>query len=128
VEKTIAEAMGNSEYSFRLFSFVAGTLALVLIPFLARRAVTASAVPLAVALFALSDPLIHYTTSSKQYAVDVRIATIVLLIGFRFADCPYQASAALTFAGVGAISIWLSHSWVFVLAGVSATLLVGSLA
>jgi hypothetical protein len=128
VEKAIAEAMGDSEYSLRLLPFLAGTLALVLIPFLARRVVTAPAVPLAVALFALSDPLIYYTTSSKQYAVDVLITTFVLLIGFRFGDRPYKPSAALGFAGVGATSIWLSHSSVFVLAGVSATLMVGSLA
>jgi hypothetical protein len=128
VEKAITEAIGDSEYSLRLLPFLAGTLALVLIPFLARRVVTAQAVPLAVALFALSDPLIYYTTSSKQYAVDVLIATVVLLLGFRFGDRPYEASAALAFAGVGATSIWLSHSSVFVLAGVSAALIVGSLA
>jgi hypothetical protein len=128
VQKTMVEAFGESEYSLRLLPLLAGTLALVLIPFLARGVVTASAVPLAVALFALSDPLIYYTTSSKQYAVDVLIATIILLIGFRFGDRPYEAFAALGFASVGATAIWLSHSSVFVLAGVSAALMVGSLA
>jgi hypothetical protein len=127
LQKTMVEAIGESEYSLRLLPFLAGTLALVLLPFLARGVVSAPAVPLAVALFALSDPLIYYTTSSKQYAVDVLIATIVLLVGFRFGDRPYQASAALGFAGVGATAIWLSHSSVFVLAGVSAALMVGSL-
>jgi hypothetical protein len=127
VQKTIVEALGDSEYSLRLFPFLAGTLGLVLMVFLARAVVTASAVPLAVALFALSDPMIYYTTSNKQYAVDVLIATIVLLVGFRFGDRPYEASAALGFAGVGATAIWLSHSSVFVLSGVSAALMVGSL-
>jgi hypothetical protein len=127
VQKTIVEALGGSEYSLRLFPFLAGTLGLVLMVFLARAVVTASAVPLAVALFALSDPLIYYTTSNKQYAVDVLIATIVLLVGFRFGDRPYEAAAALGFAGVGATAIWLSHSSVFVLAGVSAALMFGSL-
>jgi hypothetical protein len=128
VQKAMVEAMGESEYSLRLVPFLAGTLALVLMPFLARGVVTTSAVPLAVAFFALSDPLIYYTTSSKQYAVDALIATIILLVGFRFGDRPYEASAALGFACVGAAAIWLSHSSVFVLAGVSAAFLVRSLA
>jgi hypothetical protein len=128
VQKTMVEAIGESEYSLRLLPFLAGTLALVLLPFLARGVVSAPAVPLAVALFALSDPLIYYTTSSKQYAVDVLITTTVLLVGFRFGDRPYEASAVLWFAAVGATAIWLSHSSVFVLAGVSAALMVGSLA
>jgi hypothetical protein len=45
VDKTIVEALGDSEYSLRLLPFLAGTLALVLIPFLAHRVVGAPGVP-----------------------------------------------------------------------------------
>jgi hypothetical protein len=36
LQKTMVEAIGESEYSLRLLPFLAGTLALVLLPFLAR--------------------------------------------------------------------------------------------
>ena len=128
VQKLVTEALGYSEYSLRLFPFVVGTLALVLILFLARAVVSPLAIPVAVGLFALSEPLISYTTSDKQYAVDVLMTVAVLLVGFRLDDRPHEASRLVLFAGVGAIAVWLSYSSIFVLAGVSTAFVVSSLA
>ena len=75
--------LGDSEYSLRLFPFAAGTLALVLMVFLARAVVSPFAVPFSV-VFAFSEPLIGYTTSNKQYAVDVLMTVVVLLVGLRY--------------------------------------------
>jgi len=128
VQKVVTQALGDSEYALRLFPFVAGTLALVLIFFLARLVVSPLAVPLSVGLFALSEPLIAYTTYNKQYAIDVLMTVVVLLAGFRLNSRPHDRSAGALFAGVGAAAIWLSHASVFVLAGASMAFIVSSLA
>jgi hypothetical protein len=128
VEKLVVEGFGNSEYSLRLFPFLAGTLALVLMLFLARAVVSPPAVPLALGVFAFSAPLIAYTASDKQYAVDVLMTVVVLLVGFRIGDHPREISALILFAGGGAAAVWVSHASVFMLAGVSFALFSWSLA
>lgn len=121
-QKLIVEGLGESEYSLRLFPFLAGTLALVLMLFLAREVVSPLAAPLALGVFAFSEPLIGYTASNKQYAVDVLMTVVVLLVGVRAGDHPRDVDGLVLFAGVGAAAVWLSHASVFVLAGVSTAL------
>jgi hypothetical protein len=127
VQKLVVAVLGGNDYSLRLFPLLAGTAGLVLFYFLARRVVAPLALPLAVAVVALSNPTIFYTTADKQYAVDFAIAVLVLLSGMRLSDRRGDTAAAVVFACVGAAAIWLSHSSVFVLAGVSTPLAVGSL-
>ena len=125
--KVAVQLFGENEYSLRLIPFIAGTLALVLFVFLAREAVAAKAVPLAVLLFALSDPLVNWTVYAKPYALDVLLTVLVLWLAFRLLDRPRTSAALIRFALVGAVAIWLSFASVFVLAGAS-TVLVGGAA
>src|SRR5436190_9603987 len=127
IQKLVVVLLGRDEQSLRLFPLLAGTAGLVLFYFLARRVVSPLALPLAVAIAALSSPTIFFTTADKQYAVDFAVAVVVLLAGIRLTDRRGDTASAVLFASVGAASIWLSHSSVFVLAGVSTALVVGSL-
>jgi hypothetical protein len=127
IQKLVVVLLGRDEQSLRLFPLLAGTAGLVLFYFLARRVVSPLALPLAVAIAALSSPTIFFTTADKQYAVDFAVAVVVLLAGIRLTDRRGDTASAVLFACVGAASIWLSHSSVFVLAGVSTALVVGSL-
>jgi hypothetical protein len=110
-----------------LFPFLAGLTALVLIALVARRVLAPRAVPIAVGVVSLSDAMIYYTTADKQYAVDVLATVLVLLLAVVLSDRERDVRTTCIFAVVGAVAIWLSHSSVFVLAGVSAALAAGAL-
>jgi hypothetical protein len=127
LQKLAVQWVGDNEYSLRLISFIAGTLALVLFVFLAREAVAPSAVPVAVFLFAVSDPLVNWTVYAKPYAVDVLLTVLVLWIAFRLLHYRGTSGAIIQFALVGAIAIWVSFASVFVLAGSSTVLVGGSI-
>ena len=127
LQKLVVDAFGADDYSLRLVPFVAGTMALFLLVPLGRRVLSPPAVLLAVGLFAISGPSIFYTATDKQYAVDLLATVLVLLTGMHLEERRLDRSAALIFAAVGAACVWLSHSSVFVLAGVSTALVIGSL-
>jgi hypothetical protein len=127
VQKLAVLSFGDSEYALRLVPFVCGSLALILIIPLARETVSPMAVPLSVAFFAMSDPLINWTVYDKQYAVDVFAAVVLLWIGLRLVDRPERISRIVLFSTAGAAAVWLSHPSAFVLGGVSTALVVGSL-
>ena len=125
IQKLVVRSFGSSEYVLRLVPFLAGSLSLVVLLVVARIVVQRWAVPLAVLLVAVSDPLINWSVYDKQYSVDVLLAVVVLWIGVRLLDRPQERSTLLAFAAVGAAAIWVSHPSVFVLGGVT-TVLLGS--
>lgn len=125
--KSAVELLGENEYSLRFIPFVAGTLALILFVLLAREAVAAKAVPVAVVLFSLNDPLVNWTVYAKPYAVDVLLTVLVLWVAFRLLHRPRTSAALAQFALVGAIAIWFSFASVFALAAASTVLVGGSL-
>ena len=127
LQNLAVETLGDHEYSFRLVSFVAGTLAVVLILFLAQETLAPAAVPLAVLLFAVSDPLITWTVYAKPYALDVLVAIVILWFGLRVLHQPNSLAPIVLLAGAGVAAIWLSNPSVFVLAGVSTALVGGAL-
>ena len=127
VEKLGIDAFGRSEWAVRLVPFVAGLAALALFPALARRVLPPVAVLPAVALVAFSDPLITWTVTNKQYAVDVLATVIVLLAAVRYADRATEPRVAIGLAALGAVVVWLSFASAFALAGAGAGLLVRQL-
>jgi hypothetical protein len=127
IQKLVVDALGNDEYSLRLLPFIVGSLALVLIVFLARENLLRAAVPLATVAFAVSDPLINWTVYAKPYSGDVFLSVVVLWVALRALHQPANPSVLITFAVVGALAVWLSYASVFVLAGVSTALISGAL-
>ena len=127
VEKLGIDAFGRSEWAVRLVPFVAGLAALALFPALARRVLPPVAVLPAVALVAFSDPLITWTVTNKQYAVDVLATVVVLLAAARYADRVTEPRVAVGLAALGAVVVWLSFASAFALAGAGAGLLVRQL-
>ncbi|MFZ5858856.1 MAG: glycosyltransferase family 39 protein [Chloroflexota bacterium] len=86
VQKTVTLLFGDSEFALRLFPFLAGCLALVLMFLLARKTSNAFASNLALALFAVSPALIYYSSEVKQYSSDVAILLVLCLLFLKFAD------------------------------------------
>ena len=79
VEKLGIDAFGRSEWAVRLVPFLAGLAALALFRRSRDVLLPPVAVLPAVALVAFSDPLVAWTATNKQYAVDV-LATVVVLL------------------------------------------------
>ena len=123
LEKLSITAFGANEYAFRLIPFLAGLGALPLLYLVGRRTVGITAALIGLALFAVAEPQIYYTTELKQYASDVFV-TLAILFAAVSALRSDAGFPGLTLLGVvGAVGVWFSHPAVFVLGGVSLTLL-----
>jgi hypothetical protein len=123
IEKFLALALGENEYSLRLFPLLAGILALFLFYAVARRILTVRGLLIALGLFAISSPLIRYSSELKQYSSDVAIALGIYLFGL---VCIEKESRYIFFLWLfsitGSILLWFSHPAVFSLAGAGITL------
>ena len=64
----------------RLFPFVCSIASMFLMRSVARRYVTAAAVPIAVGLFAMTDWILYYSVEIKQYSSDVALTLTALLL------------------------------------------------
>jgi hypothetical protein len=122
--KFAVETLGSSEYVLRLVPLLAGCFSLVLFYRLARQWMAPGAVPIALGLFALSDYLIFYSVETKQYAVDLFVALVLLLLASEVLSKGLTGTRAAMLGVVGALAVWLSHASVFVLAGIGSTLFV----
>jgi hypothetical protein len=124
VQKIMATIFGVSEKSLRLFPLFCGILSIFLFNIFVRKIMKANAALIALALFSINKYLIYYSAENKQYSLDV-LATIFLIlfiITLRKPTLSFQK--ALFFGVVGAILVWFSHPAIFVLTGISFSLLI----
>jgi len=124
VEKIMIFVFGNNEYALRLFPLLAGVISLFLFYKVTKVFLGNKAILIALGLFAISDPLIYYSSEVKQYSSDVAIALLIYVITFHYTQLQKLTFWRATFFGfIGAIAIWFSHPAVFVLAGVVTVLI-----
>lgn len=122
VERAAVQVFGSSEYGLRLFPFLCGIVSLVLFCRLAKLSVSAKAVPIALGLFATLIPLIYYSSEAKQYSCDVAIALCLWSAAILYQYHRLTSGDIYVFGLLGVVSIWFSHSSVFVLLGVGMSL------
>jgi 4-amino-4-deoxy-L-arabinose transferase-like glycosyltransferase len=123
LQKLAIDVFGPSPFALRLLPFVAAIVALVLFYPVTRRLLSRRVALLALGLFAISDPLLMYAATNKQYSVDV-VATlalyaVVLALGDRFGGREF---VIVTVSGASAV--WFSHAAAFVVASIGMVLLV----
>jgi hypothetical protein len=123
VEWLMVRALGDHNWAFRLFPLICGVGSLFLFLAVARRVLESNAVWVALALFALSEDLIYYSSEVKQYMTDVAAGLVCLLAGLMLYRSPATLPRLGAFAFVGALVVWFSHASAFVLAGVGVVLL-----
>jgi hypothetical protein len=126
LEKSAVSLFGTSEYALRLVPLLAGLAALPLFAHLARRLLSPVAALFALALFAVSIPLLYFAAETKQYSLDVTMALALFALalparhrkqpGSHHLHLSQRRAAAL--AVVGAAAPWLSQPSVFALGGV----------
>jgi hypothetical protein len=115
---------GPSDMSLRLFPFLCGIAALFLFWRVAERTLEGAAVPIAVALFALSPPLIRYTAELKPYGVDVVAILALTLVALDLCRAEPTLRRCLGAGGIGIISVFFSQASVLILTGLGAALFV----
>jgi len=122
LEKSALKLGGNNEYVLRLFPLVFGIASLFLFYWVAGRFLRATAVPLSVGLFAVSEYLVFYSAELKQYSSDVAITLLLFLLADNVIQQKPRRRSMIIIGCVGAMSIWFSHPSVFVLAGIGTVL------
>jgi len=84
LEKAAVRLLGSSEYALRFLPLLCGVVSLLLFYRLAAQSISPKAVPIALGLFALSGPLIYYSSEVKQYSSDVAAAVLLLCAAICF--------------------------------------------
>lgn len=126
LEKLAVSALGLNEFALRLLPFLAGIAALFLSIRLADRFVTSTAVPIAVALFALSPFLVYYSSELKPYSTDVLASMLLLLLALDLSERGVTARRAAVFGGAAMVAAGFSMTSVFVSVGCALALVVDS--
>lgn len=117
--KLVSSAFGSNELSLRALPLAAGLAALPCFRAVSRRLLPQSAALLALALFALSEPLVHYSAELKPYAADVLAALALTWGALRVRDAG-RGWVPLAFGG--AVALAFSNAAVFVCAGLASVL------
>ncbi len=80
VQKALLSVCGFSEYSLRLYSLLCGIGSLFVFRHLAGRLLQGVAFLLAVAVFAVSYPLVRYSAEAKPYCSDMLVSLLLLTL------------------------------------------------
>lgn len=121
LEKLSAEILGGSEFALRLVPLLAGVSSLFVFWRVARRCVSTRAAMVAFGLFAISFPLIYYSSEVKQYSTDVFVNLFLLTLLLEPWAGQLLSRRTHRLGLGGAAAIWFSHPASFVLAGFAIT-------
>jgi hypothetical protein len=86
----------------------------------ARRYLSALAVPIAVGLYTFDDWVLYYSAEIKQYSSDTTLTLVALWLAHAASDLKRRSLFAV--AAFGAVGIWFSHPLALVLAAVGSYL------
>jgi hypothetical protein len=120
-QKLILEAAGATSYALRAVPLAAGIAACLLFYPVGASLVGKRPAVYALLLFAVSQPLILYAATNKQYSVDVAVALSLYGIAGKVRACPSGRRFVLL-ALAGVLSVLLSHAAAFVLVAVGTVL------
>jgi 4-amino-4-deoxy-L-arabinose transferase-like glycosyltransferase len=117
LEKAATLAFGESETALRLVPLLASLASLPLFRRLAREILGPRDALVALALFAISEPLVFYASEAKPYASDVLVALAIAWATLRVLRAGPSPGRLAALAAAGLAGPWLSLPAVFVCAG-----------
>lgn len=123
--KWLAASLGSSENVLRLIPFVAGVLVLPMVWLAGRELLGKRGAVIALSFVAVSEPLIYFSNELKQYSVDALVSVLLVWLGVR-ADRGGGRMNWLLLGVVGCMALPMSHTAVFVCAGVGLALIWGA--
>ena len=115
---------GTDERALWLVPLVGGLAGLLLFRRLAERALRGTAIPLAMALFALALSMIRYSAEVKQYGLDAAAAVGLTLLALELRTRDRSIGGLILAGCAGLAVIWFSQASVIVMAGLGAALTV----
>lgn len=127
IEKLGIHFLGNNEYILRLFPLLASIFSLFLFYSVLKRYIHfPQAIPIAMALFALSEPLIYYAAEVKQYSSDLLITLILYLVADSIRRKNLNKKEMCFLGMIGVLAIISSHTSIFVLASMGLVLIISN--
>jgi hypothetical protein len=120
--KQVIGVLGSSELAFRLIPVLAGLASLFLLLAVTRQILSPDEQLLALALFALSPPLVFYSSEAKWYSSDVLIALAITTAAMGYLKAPTRRNL-LGLGIAGAVAVWVSYPAIFVLAAAGPVML-----
>lgn len=114
VQKIIVSLLGNSEYSLRLITLLAGIASIFLFYSLINSFFKKRCQVWALALFIFCQPAIYYCSEVKPYGIDL---FFTLLLSVLFLQVNEKKSGWINLLIAGAASIYFSFPAIFILAG-----------
>lgn len=128
VEWGLFQLLGDHPLVLKIFPLLCGIASLFLFACVAQRCLRPNAVWIALALFAVSDDLIYFSSELKQYSTDVAMGLLCTLFALDLVSRPATSLRLARFALVGAVAVWFSHPVAFVLAGLGLVLIASAFA
>ncbi|MEO8634246.1 MAG: glycosyltransferase family 39 protein [Gemmatimonadales bacterium] len=122
-ERLVTRLAGVNELALRALPLLAGLAVLIVTWRLAARLLTPVAVPVAVAIAALSPALLYYSNEVKPYGLDALWCSLVVLAALALLEAEPAPAAWSRFWLVGTLAIPASTPAFLVLAGVIPALL-----
>ncbi|MGK0389390.1 MAG: hypothetical protein ACI94Y_002130 [Maribacter sp.] len=117
--KSFSLALGNNEYTLRLFSLIIGLSSVYLFFILSKKFIkTIFGLLFTNWIFATSYLLIQYATEAKQYGTDVFITMLLILLATRNPEKEFSTKNMIGWMTLGAVAVWFCMPSIFVLAGV----------
>jgi hypothetical protein len=127
LERALITLVGNRDYIIKLIPLVAGIASVPLMYAVAKRYCKGIAPLVAVGLFSLSPNLIYMSSVVKQYSSDVLVTLLLLFVAAKYIVDDKDPRSLKSLCIAGALAIWMSHSSMFILAGILFTLALAGL-
>jgi hypothetical protein len=124
ITKFLVQLFGTSEYVLRFFPFISAILAIFLFARFVPDYLPRSVVPVALGFFVLSEQLIVFSSTVKQYSSDVFFAVLLYAVMGQLQSQKLTITRIAAVSLIGALAVWCSHPVVFVLAGIGTTIAV----
>ncbi|QGJ70521.1 Hypothetical protein PBC10988_22180 [Planctomycetales bacterium 10988] len=119
IQRASVMLFGFSEWSLRLYPFLAGIGSLLLFVHLCRRFLKGTALLLAVGIFAVSYAGIRYAAEAKPYGSDLFVSMLLLTFAVEWWHQPRKTRWLWALVAFVPVAIFLSYPSVFMAGGVS---------
>jgi hypothetical protein len=123
MQRALVLLFGGQDYILRLFPFFCGMISLILFYFFFQQIKMGMSRWLMIIWFAISIPLIWYSSEAKQYSTDVAISLLLWVLALHYLRSNRPRTYLLGLGAAGAIGLWFSHPALFTLMGIATGLL-----
>lgn len=116
IEKLSVTLFGPNELALRLPPLIFGIISLILFYEVAKLSLKPSFMLLALVIFAISNPLIYYSSEIKQYSADVVAALIIYLGIYQIKTENISWLKSIILGILSGLILWFSYPSIFILA------------